>query len=141
MELKVKNTRFINITVVKEPIRGNLFVAEDEKQIPFSIKRFYFINGVSPKTPARGGHAHHIKKEQVIFCLNGSFELSVDDGKTKEAIIMNDPSRGVYIGLNVWVEMKQFSENCVILVVTNTHYDAADYIKTYDEFLALIKKS
>ncbi|KKT57854.1 MAG: WxcM-like protein [Candidatus Giovannonibacteria bacterium GW2011_GWC2_44_9] len=123
--------------IFKKDGRGNLYVGEARKQIPFAIKRFYIIsNVVSPKV-VRGMHAHK-KLEQAIFCLNGSFELSMDDGRKKWSIFMNNPAKGVLLRKKVWHSMSKFSKDCVTLVVASDYYNEDDYIRNYDEFSKLI---
>ena len=118
---------------------GNLVIGEALKNIPFSIKRIYFINNLFNKEAVRGFHAHK-KLEQVIFCINGSFNLNLDDGKTKQSIKMNSPYYGVRLGATLWHTMSKFSADCVILVVAADYYKKDDYIRDYDEFKKFIKK-
>lgn len=118
---------------------GQLFIGEELKHIPFVIKRFYFINQLEDSKAVRGKHAHK-NLEQVIFCVNGSFELLLDDGENKRTILIDNPSVGVRIRPRMWRTMSKFSPNCVILVVASNHHDENDYIRDYDEFLKYIKE-
>lgn len=118
---------------------GQLFIGEEFKQIPFAIKRFYFINQLENPKAIRGKHAHK-KLEQIIFCVNGSFEMMLDDGENKQKIPMDNPSVGLLLRPKVWHTMTKFSPDCVILVIANDHHDESDYLRDYDEFLKYIKK-
>ncbi len=134
MRIRVKNTSIIQIQRIKDRQDGDLFVAELEKNIPFLIKRFFFVNIPNRKGVQRGFPAHkHFR--QVVFCLNGSFRLHLDDGKTQQDIMMNDPSRGVLLGTRLWHTMTHFSFPCTLLVLASHLYDEDDYIRDYDVFL------
>ena len=113
--------------------RGQLVAIESHKNIPFDIKRAYYLlytkAGVS-----RGFHAHR-DLQQVAICVSGRCRMVLDDGKVRQETWMDSPSRGVYIGQMVWREMHDFSENCVLLVLASEHYDEADYIRDYAQFL------
>jgi SAM-dependent methyltransferase len=119
---------------------GHLFIGEEKKNIPFAIKRFYFINQLSDPKAVRGMHAHK-KLEQIILCINGSFDLHLDDGRRKWKIVMKDPAVGICLKSKVWHTMTNFSRDCVILVVANDYYDEKDYIRNYEEFLEYIKNN
>ena len=117
--------------------KGGLFIGEAEKQVPFIVKRFYVINNVPDENIVRGMHAHK-KLDQAIFCINGSFELNMDNGQNKWKIFMDDPARGVLLQKMVWHSMVKFSKDCVILVVANDYYNEDDYVRNYDDFLTLV---
>lgn len=137
-KLKVKNSGIIKLQFFNDFPDGNLVIGESGKSVPFKIKRFYFINHLFNPKAIRGLHAHK-KLKQIIFCLNGSFELLLDDGRNKQKIVMNDPYIGILLGSKLWHVMKKFSRDCVILVVTNDFYKESDYIRDYKEFLNYIK--
>ncbi|EMM5120254.1 sugar 3,4-ketoisomerase [Providencia stuartii] len=113
--------------------RGSLVSLEQNKNIPFEIKRIYYIfgtkNGVS-----RGFHAHK-NLQQVAICVKGSCRFLLDDGKTKEEIILDSPDTGLYINNFIWREMHDFSEDCVLMVLASELYDESDYIRNYQDFL------
>jgi dTDP-4-dehydrorhamnose 3,5-epimerase-like enzyme len=113
--------------------RGSLIALETFDNIPFDIKRVYYIfdtlSGVS-----RGFHAHQNLK-QVLICVKGSCRILLDDGNSKDNIILDNPQTGLLIENLVWREMHDFSEDCVLLVLASEHYDEADYIRDYDNFL------
>jgi len=113
--------------------RGSLVALESGKEVPFSIKRIYYIFGTSQGV-ARGFHAHKALK-QVAFCVSGSCRFVLDDGKKEKEVILNSPNQGLLIEHMVWHEMYDFSEDCVLMVLASEHYDEADYIRDYDEFI------
>ena len=116
--------------------RGSLIALETLKNIPFEIKRIYYIfdtlEGVS-----RGFHAHQ-NLQQVLICVKGSCRVLLDDGCHKENVILVNPYTGLLIENLVWREMHDFSEDCVLLVLASEYYDENDYIRDYDEFLKII---
>ncbi len=118
--------------------RGSLLALEGNKNVPFEIKRVYYIynteNGVS-----RGFHAH---KEllQLAICISGSCRFIMDNGINKEEIILNLPSTGLLIPNMIWHEMHNFSDDCIIIVLANEVYQESDYIRDYTEFLNMSHK-
>lgn len=112
--------------------RGSLISLETSKQIPFDIKRIYYIYGTE-KDVARGFHAHKQLK-QVAVCVAGKCRMILDDGKNREEMWLDSPAKGLLIEDMVWREMHDFSEDCVLLVLASEHYDEADYIRDYEEF-------
>ncbi len=137
-KIKVKNSGIIKLQFFNDFPDGNLVIGEAKKTIPFNIKRIYFINNLFNKKSIRGKHAHK-KLEQIIFCVNGYFTLTLDDGKNKQKILMNNPYRGIRLGPKLWHTMTKFSSDCVILVLTNDYYKESDYIRDYDQFLEYVK--
>lgn len=117
--------------------RGSLISLEENKNIPFSIKRIYYIFGTK-KGEARGFHAHK-NLEQVAVCLKGSVNFILDDGKSKEEYLLNSPDYGLYIKGLKWREMHDFSDDCVLMVIASELFDESDYIRNYDEFIRAIK--
>lgn len=113
--------------------RGSLVSFEEKKNIPFCIKRVYCVYGTNPDQE-RGKHAHK-ELEQVVVCVSGSCTIILDDGEKREAIKMNKPNAGLYIGKNTWREMSNFSNDCVLIVLANEYYDEKEYIRNYEEFL------
>lgn len=130
----VKNVKLIQLSQIKDGSDGILSVAQESKEIPFHIKRFFYIYNLKNKNAVRGKHAHR-KVEQVLFCINGSFEILVDDGKFKQSIILSEPNTGIFLGTYVWNIMRNFSDNCIILVVASDIYDENEYIRDYSQFL------
>jgi hypothetical protein len=138
LKLAVKNSGLLALKFFKDLPDGNLFIAEAREQVPFDIKRVYFINTLANKKAIRGKHAHR-ELQQGIFCINGSFTLHLEDGKKKQRILLNDPSCGVLLGPMLWHTMSSFSYDCVILVLASAGFDEADYIRDYDEFRAMTR--
>ena len=112
--------------------RGNLSVIEQLDRIPFKIERAFWIYDV-PGGAARGGHAYR-ESEEFIVALSGSFDVVIDDGKEKQVFSLNRSYYGLYVPKMMWREMVNFSTNSVALVLSSTPYDAADYIRDYEEF-------
>ena len=115
--------------------RGNLSFIEQEKHIPFVIKRAYWIYDV-PGGECRGGHAYR-NNEEFIISLSGSFDVVLDDGTDKRVFTLNRSYHGLYVPKGLWREMENFSTNSLALVLSSTDYDAHDYIRDYEEFLKL----
>ena len=113
--------------------RGNLSIIEEMKQIPFKIKRVYWIYDV-PGGVERGGHAYR-QNEEFIVALSGSFDVCLDNEKEKKVISLNRSYMGVYIPKGVWRVMNNFSTNSLALIVSSIDYDEKDYIMDYEEFL------
>jgi dTDP-4-dehydrorhamnose 3,5-epimerase-like enzyme len=112
--------------------RGSLIALENSKNIPFDVKRVYYIFGTK-KDIRRGFHAHH-KTNQLAICVSGSCSFLMDDGKQVENLTMNSKNIGLLIPPMVWHEMFDFSEDCILLVLADSLYDEADYIRSYQEF-------
>ena len=112
--------------------RGNLSVIEENKDIPFKIKRAYWIYDV-PGGEERGGHAYR-ENEEVIISLSGSFDIILDNGKEKKTFSMNRSYFGLYVPKGWWRSMTNFSTNAVAFVVASTPYRPDDYIRDYEIF-------
>ena len=139
-KIKVKNSNLIKLQFFNDFPDGNLVIAETQKTIPFKIKRVYFINNLFNKKAIRGLHAHKTL-EQVLICVNGSFTLTLDDGKNRQKIkVKDDDCYGIKIGPKIWRIMNDFSKDCVILVLASEHFKPKDYIRNYEEFLNYVKK-
>lgn len=117
--------------------RGKLVSLESNKNIPFSIKRVYYIFD-TPSDEIRGFHAHK-ELQQLVIALNGSVKFILDDGKSREEILLNNPSVGLFIGKNMWREMLEFSSDARLMILASDFYDEGEYIRNYDEFLTYIK--
>lgn len=111
---------------------GNIAVIENGT-IPFDIKRVYYLFDI-PSSAIRGGHAHK-KLKQVLIAISGSFDVVLDDGKTKKTVTLNKPDKGLLIQNNTWRELENFSSGAVCLVLASTQYEESDYIRDYDVFL------
>lgn len=113
--------------------RGSLIVLEALKNIPFEVRRIYYMTNLSSDN-ARGFHAHK-DLTQVAICLNGYCRFVLDNGSNREEIILNAPDQGLLITSMIWREMYDFSTDCVLLVLANQYYDESDYIRNYNQFL------
>ncbi len=134
----VKNSGSVFLKKYYDDRDGSLIIAEAQRDIPFDIKRVYYINNLENCISIRGKHAHH-KLQQVIFCINGSFTLHLDDGLTKQDVLMNRDNVGVILGPMLWHEMLDFSSGCVLLVFASDYYNESDYIRDYATFLKLAR--
>ncbi len=123
--------KLVELPVVEHP-QGNLAFAEGERQIPFQIARVYHVFAV-PALARRGGHAHR-RIEQVVFCLHGRFELSVDDGVRTGSFVLEDPKSGLYLPPLVWHELSGFAPGSAYYVASSGRYDEGEYIRDRDEF-------
>lgn len=131
--IKVKHLEVVPLHAFQDERGGILTTAEFGKTIPFIPKRVYLISGIDDYNAVRGGHAHK-KLEQIIFCVNGSFELRVDDGERHQKILMRNNGFGFRIGPRLWHSMRKFSRDCVILVLADEYYDESDYLRNYEEW-------
>ncbi|MBI4325131.1 MAG: FdtA/QdtA family cupin domain-containing protein [Chloroflexi bacterium] len=138
LRIRVYRSAVIRLQFFKDLPDGNLFIAESARQIPFPIKRVYFINSLANPEAVRGRHAHKTL-EQVLVCICGSFVLHLDDGRTRQRMTLNDPSCGIYMGPLVWHKMTSFSYDCVILVLASDWFAEADYIRDYQAFKTCIQ--
>jgi dTDP-4-dehydrorhamnose 3,5-epimerase-like enzyme len=114
--------------------RGGLVALESHKNIPFSIERAYYLFNTKNDV-TRGYHAHRDLR-QLLITVSGSCVVTLDDGTTREEAVLNDPRQGLLLDAVIWREMHSFSDDCVLLVLANNHYDESDYIRDYDTFLA-----
>lgn len=112
---------------------GKLVVIESARNLPFEIKRTYFIMNVR-KGESRGFHAHK-ELRQVAVCLKGSCKMILDDGINKQTVAMNSTKEGLLIDKMIWHEMHEFSDDCILAVFADDYYDEEDYIRSYDCFL------
>lgn len=116
--------------------RGSMISIEEERNVPFKIKRVYYIYGTESHT-SRGFHAHKAL-QQLAVCVAGKCRMVLDDGSSKESVWLDSPSKALLIGNNIWREMHEFSPDCVLLVMASEYYDEADYIRDYSSFLTEI---
>lgn len=118
---------------------GWLVAMEGEKNIPFAIKRAYYLFGTRAGV-VRGKHAHHVL-QQLMVCLAGSCKVLLDDGRSTEEVSLAPNHQGLFIDPMVWHEMHDFSSDCVLLVLADGWYDVADYIRDYGAFKAACGKA
>jgi len=117
--------------------RGSLIAIEEGYNAPFEIKRVYYIFDTK-KGVQRGFHAHSNLK-QIAIAVKGSCVFTIDNGKTREEILLNSPNSGLLMEGLIWREMKNFSEDCVLMVLASEHYDERDYIRDYERFVEYAK--
>ena len=119
--------------------RGNLSVAEEFNQVPFEIKRVYWLYDV-PGGESRGSHAHKTLS-QLIIAASGSFRVTLDDGKDKRSFFLNRPYQGLLVPPGFWRDLEDFSSGSVCMVLASDVYKSEDYIRDYDEFLEFRKEN
>ena len=117
--------------------RGQLVALEANRQIPFDVKRVFYIYGTQEGVP-RGNHSHY-KTKQFLVAVNGSCKVTLDNGKEKETFDLNKPNLGLFQDSLIWGSMHDFSSDCVLMVLADEYYDASDYITNYDKFLEVVK--
>lgn len=120
---------------IKGNEKGSLIALEANKNIPFEIKRVYYIFNTKKKV-RRGFHAHK-NLQQVLIAVNGKCKILLDNGKEKETCFLDSPNKGLIIKNMVWREMFDFSRDCVLMVLADSYYDETDYIRDYKEFLEM----
>ncbi len=118
--------------------RGQLIALEENKEIPFHVKRVYYIYDIASGV-ARGFHAHKTL-EQILICLHGSCKIRLDNGREQAVVPLDRASEGLYVGPGMWREMFDFSPDAVLLVLASELYDESDYIRNYDEFLEYLRE-
>ena len=119
--------------------RGQLVALEENKEIPFKVKRVYYmydtVDGVR-----RGYHAHrHL--QQILICIHGSCKIHLDNGHETTEVLLDKPYEGLYVTNNMWREMYDFSHDAVLMVLASELYDKSDYIRNYEDFLKYVKES
>lgn len=117
--------------------RGQLIAIEAQKDLPFDIKRVYYIYDTLPGV-RRGFHAHRCL-QQILVCVSGSCKIHLDNGHDTAEVLLDTPSKGLYIANDMWREMYDFSPDAVLLVLASEYYDEADYIRNYEDFIKLVK--
>ena len=117
--------------------RGQLVALEANRQIPFDVKRVFYIYGTQEGVP-RGNHSHY-KTKQFLVAVNGSCKVTLDNGKEKETFDLNKPNLGLFQDALIWGSMHDFSSDCVLMVLADEYYDASDYITDYNKFLKEVK--
>ena len=136
--MTIKECKLINFPKIVD-VRGNLSVIEENNQVPFSIKRVFYLYDV-PSGATRGGHALKVT-EQVIIALSGSFTVVLDDGVARKSFFLNRPHYGLYVHPGVWRELENFSSNSIALTFASTIFSEEDYIRDYETFKKTVKTS
>ncbi|HEX2858965.1 MAG TPA: FdtA/QdtA family cupin domain-containing protein [Alphaproteobacteria bacterium] len=134
--MRISDTRWVDLGKFDDA-RGSLRFGEFDKHLPFAPQRIYYSYNVPAGIP-RAGHGHR-ELEQVIIALAGGFTLAIDDGYDNAEYRLEDPGRGVYVPKMLWREVRDFTPDGICLVLASLPYDPAEYIKSYDEFLKLVR--
>lgn len=133
-----KNSKVYDCTIIElskhRQEKGNISVVENDKTVPFAVKRAYYLYDV-PGGESRGGHAH---KElfQLIIAASGSFNVTLDDGEVKRTFTLNRPYQGLLVVPGIWRTLDDFSSGSVCLVLASMEYNEADYIREYDKYIS-----
>ena len=117
--------------------RGQLVAIEELQDLPFDIKRVYYIYDTLPGV-RRGLHAHK-NLQQILICVAGSCKIHLDDGTDTAEVTLDNPNKGLYISNDMWREMYDFTPGAVLLVLASQHYNEADYIRDYDAFIQMVR--
>ncbi len=128
----ITDCKIIDLRKIHDP-RGNLTPIEGGVDIPFDIRRVFYQYDV-PGGESRGAHAH-INDFQFLIAVSGALEVFVDDGRNSKIFTLNRPYYGLLVPPGIWSAEQEFSSGSVCLVLTDNGFDAADYIRDYDEFL------
>lgn len=118
--------------------RGQLIALEEGKDIPFAIRRIYYMYETADGV-TRGYHAHK-NLQQILVCIHGSCKIKLDNGTESKIVSLEKPYEGLYVANTMWREMFDFSPDAVLLVLASEFYDESDYIRDYDEFLNFVRK-
>lgn len=132
----IEQCRIVQLPKIHDP-RGNLTFIEGAQHIPFDIRRVYYIYDV-PGGSDRGAHGHR-RLQQFIVAMSGSFDVVLDDGHAQERFHLNRSYYGLYVAPMMWRYLDNFSSGAVCMVLASEHYDEADYIRDYEQFLAEAK--
>lgn len=136
MRFKVDDCKVVDIGIVHND-SGNISVLENRINIPFAVKRVYYLYDV-PAGSERGGHAHY-ELQQYIIAASGSFNVILDDGEDKREVFLNNPNKALYIKPGIWREINNFSSGSICLVLASHTYNESDYIRDYNDFLKYVK--
>ena len=134
----MKTSTVFDCSMISLPINhqanGNLTAVSNGVQVPFDVKRVYYLYDV-PAGFSRGGHGH-LELQQLIVALSGSFDITVDDGKVKRTFHLSRPNMGLYMPSGLWRELDNFSSGSICFVLASIEYDEKDYFRDYDKFVA-----
>ena len=130
--------KLIRIKSISTAGKGSLAFFEAQRDVPFEIRRIYYIYDTL-KTVKRGGHAHK-NTQQLLICPYGVISIDLDDGFEKTTVNLDDPSKGLLLGGQIWHEMTWTIDGSVLMVAASSYYDEDDYIRNYNDFLKYIEK-
>lgn len=130
--MTIANCTTIELPRIQDP-RGNLTYIQRGDQVPFDIRRVYYLYDV-PGGSERGGHAHK-KMQQIIIAMSGSFDVLLDDGREKKTVHLNRSYKALYIAPMIWREINNFSSGAVCMAVSSTEYSEDDYFREYADFM------
>ena len=140
--MKLKNNTVFDCSIIDvskiHNESGNITVVENGENIPFDVKRIYYLYDV-PGGEARGGHAHY-ELEQYIIAASGSFDVILDDGKNRKRVTLNRPNIALHIVPGLWRKLDNFSSGSISLVLASHEYDEKDYIRNYNEYTKYLNK-
>lgn len=134
--MSLKDCKIIELQKNADP-RGNLTAIEGQRDVPFEIKRVYYLYDV-PGGATRAGHGHRTL-QQLIIAMSGSFDVVLDDGSNKAKYHLNRSYYGLYVAPMMWREINNFSSGSVCMVLASDHYDEIDYYRHYEDFVSAIK--
>lgn len=130
--------RLIDLPKIADP-RGNLTIAEERKDIPFDVKRVYWVYDV-PSGENRGGHAHR-QCSEFIIAVSGSFTVTLSNGTEQKTYLLNHPYQGLLVGTGIWRTLDDFSSGAVCLVLASERFAEDDYIRDFDQYLEYLRCS
>lgn len=133
----IRNCKIVEFKNITDN-RGNLIAIEHPKNLEFPINRIYYIYGVNQGVE-RGFHSHNVLK-QILIAVSGNVKIRISTPDKEEIVLLDDPSKGLYIGPMIWREMFDFSEDAVLLVLASEKYDEGDYIRNKNEYLEVAKR-
>jgi hypothetical protein len=136
--MSLRKCRLIELPRIADP-RGNLTFIEGSVHIPFEIKRVYYLYDV-PGGETRGGHAHR-RLQQLIIAMSGSFDVLLDDGRSRKTVRLNRSFYGLYVPNLIWRELINFSSGSVCAVLASEHYDPADYFRDHGAFVKALRRT
>jgi len=136
--MSLSDCKIIELSKISDP-RGNLTSIEAQQDVPFDIRRVYYLYDV-PGGATRAGHGHKTL-QQLIIAMSGSFDILLDDGESKQRYHLNRSYYGLYIAPMMWREIDNFSSGSVCMVLASDHYDESDYYREYDEFVQATRKT
>lgn len=135
--MSIQDCRVIELPKISDP-RGNLTFIEGNQNIPFEIRRVFYLYGV-PTGESRGAHAHR-NLEQCLVCLAGSFDVTLDDGVDMQTVHLDKPWSCLYVPPMIWAAEVNFDPGTVCLVLASAEYDETDHIRDKAEFLATMRE-